>query len=135
MTPPLPADLARRYDPNATACWVWNGGTQSRGYASMTNGRGGTQLAHRAVWEAVYGPIPEGMTIDHICRNKLCGRPDHLRLLTAGDNRRAALAAIRFCPAGHEYTDANTRRHRNGSRSCRECDRQRSRARRQEARA
>lgn len=122
MTVDLPESLARRYDANPTPCWVWNGGTQSRGYASLTNGNGGTMLAHRAVWEAINGPIPDDMTVDHICRNKLCGRPDHLRLLTRGDNLRAARAAIRFCPAGHEYTPDNTR-YRGNRRECRTCQR------------
>lgn len=129
---PLPDHLARWFRANDTACWIFTGGRQSRGYGSIGDGHGSSVLAHRAVWEAIHGPIPHDMTVDHICRNKLCGRPDHLRLLTAGDNVRAARAAITVCPAGHEYTDANTR-HRNGRRECRECQRLRARRRRAEA--
>lgn len=129
MTAPLPEPFTARYDVNTSPCWVWNGGTQSKGYGSVTNGRGGSMLAHRAVWESIHGPIPDDMTVDHICRNKLCGRPDHLRLLTRGDNLRAARQAIRFCPAGHEYTDANTRR-RGDRRECRTCQREQQTRRR-----
>jgi len=45
-------------------------------------------LAHRAAWTAVYGQIPEGMTIDHLCKNRRCVNVEHLRLLTNYENAR-----------------------------------------------
>ena len=45
-------------------------------------------LAHRVVWEHHHGPIPAGMTVDHICHNKRCIEIEHLRMLTNLDNAR-----------------------------------------------
>ncbi len=121
MTAPLPPHLAKRVQVNPSPCWSWIGGSQTKGYGSLTDGNGGTMLAHRAAWEAAYGPIPDGLTVNHICRNHLCVRPDHLELQTAGDNLRHARNAIPVCPAGHEYDDENTIVNRHGHRSCRAC--------------
>lgn len=122
MTPAdLPPFLSQRYQVNQTPCWSWTGGTQSRCYGSLADGARGTQLAHRAVWEAVNGPIPPGQTVDHLCRNKLCGRPDHLELVTAEENKRRFRAAILQCPRGHDYTPENTAISGHGTRSCRQC--------------
>lgn len=47
------------------------------------------RLAHRLSFERVYGPIPDGLTVDHECEVKACVEPEHLRLLTAKENSRA----------------------------------------------
>lgn len=63
----------------------------SHGYSQIGWQQGGktfTRLGHRVAWEAVHGPIPEGMTLDHVCRNKPCVNVDHLRLLTNSENGR-----------------------------------------------
>lgn len=77
--------------------------------------------AHRVSWEWAYGPIPDGLTVDHLCMNTLCVRPDHLRLLTASKN--AADAAARRvpktrCKRGHDLTLPNAKIE---GRKCREC--------------
>lgn len=43
-------------------------------------------LSHRAAYTLTYGPIAEGMMVDHLCHNKSCARPDHLRLTTVKEN-------------------------------------------------
>ncbi|GAA4237618.1 hypothetical protein GCM10022254_50190 [Actinomadura meridiana] len=69
--------------------------------------------------------IPEGLTIDHLCRTTLCVRPDHLDPVPNRINnlRRNSLSALNArktrCPQGHEYTLENTYLGRNGSRECR----------------
>jgi hypothetical protein len=116
-----------------TPCTVWAGAVQSRGYGSMTNGRGGTMLAHRAAYEAARGPIPGDLTIDHLCRNKLCVNPDHLEVVTRGENSRRGAAAQRLCKNGHPLSGENLRvavRARGVQRECRECHRAALRARR-----
>jgi len=65
----------------------------SHGYAQIgwnEPGYAGAQmlLAHRAVWQAINGPIPEGMTVDHMCHNRVCVEIAHMRLLTNFENAR-----------------------------------------------
>jgi hypothetical protein len=99
--------------------------------------------AHRVAYEWTYGPIPDGLVIDHLCRNKRCVNPDHLEAVThlANVQRGTASAVWRqmhadrtHCKHGHEFTPENTttRRHSDGHeyRSCRACDRDRVRVRR-----
>ena len=103
-----------------TACWTWTGARQSAGYGSMgMNGK--TVLVHRYAYEMLVGPIPEGMTVDHLCSNKVCFRPEHLQLLDRNANSRKHYAAITHCPQGHEYDVANTKLSKRGTRSCRTC--------------
>lgn len=80
------------------------------------------RLVHRAVWEAINGPIPEGMTVDHRCHVITCANPRHLRLLTnvanAMDNGQGRKT---HCPHGHAYDATNTYVDRRGHRRCRAC--------------
>lgn len=67
------------------ACWEWTGATSGYGYGQIGIGKK-RQKAHRVSWELVNGPIPDGMFLDHRCGNRLCVRPDHLRLATRQQN-------------------------------------------------
>jgi hypothetical protein len=68
-----------------TDCWIWQRGRQARGYGTTTvDGR--QVYAHRMMWERLRGPIPEGMEIDHLCRNHSCVNPDHLEPVTHRTN-------------------------------------------------
>jgi hypothetical protein len=74
------------YVPNPeTGCWEWSGYKDPQGYCRMMY-KGKKALVHRAYWEMHRGPIPEGMTIDHICRVRHCVNPDHLRVVTLAVN-------------------------------------------------
>lgn len=86
-------------------------------------------LAHRHVWELTHGPITDNLVIDHMCRNRACINPDHLRLVTRRVNSTENVAdtiawkasrAKTHCPKGHEYNQENTY-HNKGRRSCRKC--------------
>lgn len=113
-------------------CWVWTAGLNHEGYGKFwLNGR--TIAAHRVAYILTSGPIPEGLTIDHLCRVRACVRPDHLEAVTIQENlARAPLALGGFnarkthCPQGHAYDEANTRVRPDGRRLCRSCDRARS---------
>lgn len=110
-----------------TQCWNWQRSTV-KGYGQFREA-GKLFLAHRASYEAFVGPIPEGLTLDHLCRNEPCCNPAHLEPVThqvncQRGNQGAWQKAKTHCPKGHEYTAANTRRHAHtGARVCRECGR------------
>jgi rhodanese-related sulfurtransferase len=102
--------------------------TGSHGYSQIgwyepTARRSVMVLGHRAAWESANGPIPEGMTVDHMCRNRRCINVDHLRLLSNTDNARDnGMSRRTHCPSGHAYDETNTYVHpRTGHRSCRAC--------------
>jgi hypothetical protein len=90
---------------------------------------GGKKLwAHRAAWEAVNGPIPPGMVLDHLCRNPACINVNHLEAVTHRVNilRGFGTAAINArkttCKNGHPLEGSNLCKTMNGSRKCRTCD-------------
>ena len=97
--------------------------------------QGRVTTAHRITWQLTNGPIPEGLQLDHLCRNRRCVRPSHLEPVTQhvnilrGQGASAVNALKTHCAVGHEYTPSNTRRGGRGQRVCRECSRIRDRAR------
>jgi hypothetical protein len=72
-------------------CWISDYSVGSHGYAQIgwqDNGKTHTVLAHRASWEHVNGAVPAGMTMDHLCKQRQCVNPDHLRILDNYENAR-----------------------------------------------
>lgn len=107
-------------------CWLWPKSSASHGYGQIGwGGKGegrGLVLAHRLSYATFFGPIPEGMTVDHVCRERTCFNPEHLRLLTNLENARNNGNSIKtHCPHGHAYDEANTSRDRLGHRRCIAC--------------
>lgn len=74
-----------------SGCWEWLGSTD-RGYGKTTDSVHGESRAHRAVWAAFMGPIPDEMTLDHLCHNRTCVNPAHLEVVTFEENSRRAVA-------------------------------------------
>lgn len=122
--------LAERFWPKVNktpVCWIWMGGKSGHGYGVIggEGGRAGKQLmAHRVAYELLRGPIPEGLVIDHLCRNPPCVNPAHLEVVTYSENYRRGMRrlATTHCPKGHPYDEVNTRFYR-GHRYCRACHR------------
>lgn len=76
---------------SVSGCWISGYSVASHGYAQIgwqENGGRWMVLAHRASWERSNGPVPPGMTLDHLCKEKRCVNPDHLRLLDNFENGR-----------------------------------------------
>lgn len=118
----------------ANGCMEWTAYVGENGYGRFyVDGRGA--LAHRWSYQFHVGSIPEGLVIDHLCRNTRCVNPDHLEPVTTAENVRRgsgpAIAVARYraitrCPQGHPYTDENTYLGGRG-RTCRTCKRARRR--------
>lgn len=118
------------------SCWEWTAATiRSRhgdlyGHFYVETEREGSvmQLAHRVSYELAYGPIPEGLTADHLCRNTLCVRPDHLEVVTLKENilRGEGFSAInarkKHCLRGHPFSGSNLIVNVRGDRVCRICE-------------
>ncbi len=119
-----------------SGCWLWTGSISAKGYGRFgLNGR--NRLAHGVAWELFYGPIPEGMTVDHICHtrencmggnsciHRRCVNPSHFQAVPMLANlERGYWPAARYkthCPQGHLLLHNSTRR------ICRECGREWSR--------
>ncbi len=108
-----------------SGCWLWVAATGKDGYGRFSvNGR--MELAHRIAYNLYVGPIPEGLELDHACRNHACVNPNHLETITHLENVRRGNARDTHnnlkthCPQEHEYTPENTYLW-NGRRACRTC--------------
>ena len=126
-----------RVPADAEACWEWTAATNGkRGYGSF-HVDGKLQSAHRVALALAGELLIDGLVVDHLCCNKLCVNPLHLRQVTFRENvfaeHSASITKLRkmrtHCPAGHEYSEANTRMERNRGRRCKTCHRLRVRAR------
>ena len=100
-------------------CWVFAGYVTPEGYGQVKVGRR-ARIAHRVAYESLVGPIPAGMTIDHVaargCTSRACVNPAHLEPVTSGENALrgngppAQNARLVVCQRGHELTQGTTQR-------------------------
>jgi hypothetical protein len=137
-----PAALSERFwkrvDKTDT-CWNYVGTRTSSGYGHVYTGPNRRRdVAHRFSYELIVGPIPEGLQLDHLCRNRLCVNPEHLEPVTQREN---TLRGIGFsaqnarktrCPKGHGYSSL---RADGRGRRCLACERARHARDRAAARA
>lgn len=125
---------APSYAPLLGSCWMWTGamagpGAEKYGYLRVD---GKTIKAATLAYEAMVGPVPDGLHLDHLCRVRGCIRPTHLEPVTVQENMlrgigpSAVNARKTHCPQGHPYDAENTGLYR-GSRYCKECNRTRVR--------
>lgn len=110
----LPLRFENKINKLDSGCWEWTANKGRDGYGHTTvNSR--MCVAHRAVYEILIGPIPAGLTLDHLCRNTSCVNPEHLEPVTIRENvlrSEIHFASINVkkthCPQGHPYTKENT---------------------------
>lgn len=97
----------KHFEKNHIGCWLWKGAS-----SKASNGRYGiyrTGRASRISYERYVGKIPNGLELDHLCRNTLCIRPDHLEAVTHKENMHRGISPSAFhakktrCPNGHAY--------------------------------
>lgn len=121
----------------SNGCWIWSGPCDSDGYGKVTwSGR--FRRAHRVAYELSIGPIPEGLQLDHLCRDPGCVNPAHLEPVTHQENMRRGLhgGLTTHCPAGHPYDETNTYRPPGTNQQrCRTCLREHSARYRERIRA
>ncbi|MGH2711375.1 MAG: HNH endonuclease signature motif containing protein [Actinomycetota bacterium] len=123
-------------------CWVWLA-AKVNGYGVIGAGgkHGRNRLAHRLSYQWAVGPIPPGLELDHLCRNRACVNPVHLEPVTSAENKRRSPLVGRspsvnkpggnngnglklVCAKGHPFDEANTYyRPGGGGRTCRACNR------------
>jgi len=110
-------------------CWGWAGAKNNLGYAQLWYGERRMVYAHRFSYEQWVGEIPDGLVIDHLCRNPSCSNPFHLEAVTHQQNiKRGRAGQKTSCNYGHDWTDLrNVYVRANGKRWCAACARERAR--------
>jgi hypothetical protein len=127
-TPPRVLWTARRNGRGAT---VGCRRTVTAGYGTLAvDGR--TVYAHRLLYERHVGPIPAGLSPDHLCQNPACCNPDHLEPVTHAENLRRTRTRRSACRNGHPRTPDNIYIAPDGEWQCRDCNRARKRTRLQQ---
>jgi hypothetical protein len=111
-------------------CIVFDG-AKIEGYGVMSVANKVVRV-HRLMWEQLVGPIPDGMTLDHLCRNHACWWSDHLEVVPRGENALRGFGPTAqnrrktVCNSGHALTGENVYEYR-GERRCRRCAQDRKR--------
>ena len=119
-----------------SGCWIWKKYKNKKGYGVMGKGHK-IYLSHRVSYEYFKGEIPNGLELDHLCRNRDCCNPYHLEPVTHIINLKRGIKPYRpkgkdhfeskktHCKNGHEFNETNTYFYKNGHRGCRQCGRDR----------
>lgn len=106
-----------RFGPWKLHCWLWTTQLNDGGYGVISVNRK-PQRAHRVAWQWYRGTIPQGLELDHLCRNRACVNPAHMELVTRQENLRRGIGigglvsrqqkAATHCKRGHRFDVANS---------------------------
>lgn len=122
---------------NGTPCWIWTG-SLSRGYGQIM-ARGESKhpiITHILMWRHHRGDVPNGLQLDHLCRNRACCNPEHLEAVTSRINTLRGQAPCivihrtEVCKHGHDCAVGGWYKIKTGGRRCATCAKQRSNSRR-----
>lgn len=121
----IPYQIARNLRAN-NSCLEWAAFTNANGYGQCTY-QGKRWLVHRLVYTLLFGPLSSSYDVDHLCANRLCANPNHLRAITSSENR--SLGGMKStgapkqdsCDRGHLFTPDTTIHHAHGTKTCRIC--------------
>lgn len=108
-------------------CWVWTAAITNNGYGRVKI-KGKTVVAHKAVFQLLVGPVRDGLTLDHKCRNRACVNPDHLEPVTMrvnvlrGETITGANSRKSHCHVGHPLAGDNLFIRNDGRRRCKTCE-------------
>lgn len=111
-------------------CWVWTGARDKASGYGRVQFEKQCRYTHRLFYELLAGPIPPGMQIDHLCRNRACCAPHHMEPVTplVNTHRGSGNASRTRCPEGHQYAGENLRlwtdKRGYTRRVCRQCNRE-----------
>jgi hypothetical protein len=116
------------YNPQLGHCWVWTAGKDNNGYGRFHLRQSNrTAYAHIWAYKKIVGEIPDGLELDHLCRNPSCCNPKHLEPVThyenfiRGESPLVKNAIKTHCKRGHIFDEKNTRIGKHGERICRPC--------------
>lgn len=108
---------------HTSQCWIWKGLRDRAGYGKL-----GGKLVHRRTYTELVDEIPQGLVSSHLCHNKSCCNPNHIRICTQRENllERGSRAIAKInsekthCPRGHVFAPGNLLYER-GNRRCKTC--------------
>jgi hypothetical protein len=126
----LPARIETKLSPEPTSgCWLWTGSVTRGGYGHAWFQKR-PRAVHRIVYEMLVGPVPKGLDLDHLCRNRCCANPKHLEPVSHRENvLRGVGFAARYakqthCKRGHPLSGDNlAEQSRRRGRMCKQCTR------------
>lgn len=140
----VPQRIWQKVVATPSGCWLWTGALDRHGYGKTSFAGQRAALLHRVMYRLLVGPIPEGLTIDHLCRNRNCQQPAHLEAVTKRENTlRGVGSSARHarqteCKRGHSFSDpanviSKKSKYGRPKRNCRLCHNAGQRSRYQQA--
>lgn len=122
----------------ANGCWIYDSARPGH-YARVNIGGGQSRPAHAVTWEHYNGPVPDGLELDHLCREPRCINPLHVEPVPhrvnvlRGESPLIVLHREQRCAKGHPASESYRRRDTGRVVFCRTCRNERRRAARQAA--